>query len=104
MFERLGSIIVLTLLCFISPAHSQDNDVMGILAAAKMTGLCGMLDQLIDFQVKTQFDCGNAFVARVWAMEAARLGMTAQELSDTCNKSTELYNSVWQAAEESEKE
>jgi len=79
-------IYFLAVLLFFLPNKSWAQDdaisMQGILAAAKYAGACGILDSLIQFQKTTKMDGGDEFVARFWAVEAARLGLTVQELSD----------------------
>ena len=70
----------------------------GILAVGKMTGACGILDSMIQFQKTTRLEGGEAFVLRFWEVEAARLGMSVQELSTQCNQSVAAYEKLWSAA------
>lgn len=42
---------------------------------------------------------GEAFVLRFSEVEAARLGMSVQQLSDKCNQSVSAYDKLWSAAE-----
>ena len=69
-----------------------------------MTGACGVLDSVIDFQSKTKMLGGNEFVARFWAVEAARLGYSVQELSDVCDRSITIYDRLWKDFENFETE
>ena len=75
------------------------STVQGTLAVAKFTGTCGILDSMISFQKATQMPGGDDFVARFWATEAARLGLSMQQYSDRCDRSTVMYNQIWKAAD-----
>ena len=70
-----------------------------LLATAKMAGACGILDSMIQLQSTTKLSGGEEFVARFWSVEAARLGMTVAQLSETCTKSIKAYDQLWKAAE-----
>lgn len=87
-------------LVFVSPATAQaDLTPQGILALGKMAGACGILNSMIQFQSTTRMEGGEAFVLRFWEVEAARLGVSVQGLSDTCNQSVSAYDKLWEAAE-----
>lgn len=82
------------------PVSAQDDlSPQGILAIAKIAGACGILDSMIGFQKTTRMDGGEAFVLRFWEVEAARLGMSVQQLSDKCNQSVSAYDKLWKASE-----
>jgi hypothetical protein len=36
-------------------------------------------------------------LSRFWAVEAARLGMSVEQLSDRCNRSISTYDRLWNA-------
>jgi hypothetical protein len=81
-----------------TPAQSQDKlTPQDILAIAKMAGACGILDSMIQFQNTTRMAGGNEFVTRFWAVEAARLGMSVEQLSDRCTRSINAYDRMWNA-------
>lgn len=85
---------------FVLPASAQnDLDAQGMLAIAKYTGACGILDSLVTFQKTTRMSGGDEFVARFWTVEAARLGLSVKQLSDRCNQSIAAYEKLWKAAE-----
>jgi len=83
-----------------SVARDDDLSARGLLSVAKMAGACGILDSMIRLQSTTKLPGGDDFVVRMWTVEAARLGMTVQQLSDTCNRTVEAYNRLWAAGEE----
>jgi len=102
-------ILVCAAFCVISfPAAAQNDhspadesiDGQGILAIAKIAGACGILDSMIDFQAKTKMEGGDEFVTRFWQVEAARLGKTVEELSNTCNGAISTYDKFWDATEQ----
>lgn len=71
----------------------------GVLATAKFAGACGILDSMIHFQKTTKMSGGDEFVSRFWAVESARLGLSVQEMSDSCNKAVSLYDNLWKSME-----
>ena len=75
------------------------STVQGTLAVAKFTGGCGILESMVNFQKATQMPGGGDFITRFWTTEAARLGFSMQQYVDNCNKSTEMYNQIWKAAD-----
>lgn len=84
-------------------AHAQDDlSARGLLSVAKMAGACGVLDSMIQLQKTTKLPGGDDFVVRLWSTEAARLGLTVQQLSEKCNQSVAAYNRLWSAAESSD--
>lgn len=84
---------------FSLPASAQSElTAQGILATGKMAGACGILDSMINFQKATQMEGGNAFVLRFWEVEAARLGMSVEQLSSRCNQAVSAYDKLWKAA------
>lgn len=82
------------------PAPAQDDvSARGFLAVAKMAGACGILDSMIQFQASTRMEGGEAFVLRFWEVEAARLGKSLPQLSETCNDAVGTYDRLWSAME-----
>lgn len=71
----------------------------GILSVGKMAGACGILDSLIHFQKTTRMEGGDAFVMRFWEVEATRLGLTAEDLSNKCDQAVTSYDRLWEVAE-----
>ena len=86
---------------FSSAITRADDSItaQGILAVAKFTGACGIMESMVNFQTATQMPGGDDFIARFWTTEAARLGYSMQQYVDNCNKSTEMYNQTWNAAD-----
>lgn len=79
---------------------SNEDDLLGLLAVAKMTGICGNFQQMIQFQNSTKMEGGDAFIARFYATEAARLGWTQDEYAKLCLESIEKYNMLTRVLEE----
>lgn len=95
--------IALALLVAVSGATAQSElSPRHLLSVAKMAGACGILDSMIQLQKTTKLPGGDDFVVRFWSTEAARLGMTVQQLSDTCSRSIATYDRLWSAAGSSE--
>ena len=81
-------------------AHAEDGlSTQGIMATSKLAGACGILDAMLYFQNTTKLEGGNNFVARFWASEAARLGLTLQQYSDHCDSAIDAYDKLWNATE-----
>lgn len=88
------------ILAFAVSVRAQNEATpQGLLAIAKMAGVCGILDSQIAFQGTTQMPGGNDFVVRFWAVEATRLGMSMQQYSDQCSESISAYDRLWMAME-----
>ena len=84
---------------FSHAAQATDGSGQELLAVAKVTGACGILDSMIEFQKTTKMPGGNEFVSRFWSVEAARMGITVAQLSERCNKAVAMYDQLWQALE-----
>ena len=84
-----------------SVATANDElTLQGMLATAKIAGACGIMDSMIDLQRTTKLAGGDEFVTRFWSVEAARLGLTVEQLSDRCTKAIAGYDKMWALAEE----
>jgi len=82
------------------PAAAQTElSAQGVLATAKFAGACGILDSMITFQKTTRMPGGDEFVARFWAVEATRLGLSVKDMSGRCDQSIIAYDKLWKAAE-----
>lgn len=77
-------------------ASKTQTSAVSLLVEAKFTGACGVLDSLINFQSRTQMPGGDAFVARFWATEAARLGLNVKQLSAQCDSAILGYEQTLQ--------
>ncbi len=96
--------IVALALTFSIPCWAKDDgiSVQGMLATSKIAGACGILDSLIHFQKTTKMVGGDEFVTRFWSVEAARQGLTVQQLSERCNKAISAYGTFWNLAGEAD--
>ena len=93
-------LIVAFVLSFSQASYSgEESELLTILSTAKIAGACGILDSLIDFQAKTKMNGGNEFVSRFWTLEAARLGLSVEELSNSCNTAVLRYDQYWKIVE-----
>ncbi|MFA4829205.1 MAG: hypothetical protein WC855_13335 [Thermodesulfovibrionales bacterium] len=70
-----------------------------VLATAKIAGACGILDSMIIFQKTTKMEGGDKFVSRFWAVEAARRGISVQQMSKQCDGAVTLYDKLWKSME-----
>ena len=93
-----ASVAVALLMPLLSTAQDELSS-QGILSVAKMAGACGILDSMIQMQKTTKMPGGDEFVVRFWSVEAARLGMTVEQLSQQCDESIAAYGRLWDAAE-----
>ena len=94
--------MVLLVLAFSMPAslRAEDKiDPQGILAIAKITGACGIMDEMVSFQKKTKMEGGDDFVFRFWQTESARQGKTVQQMHDDCNQAISAYETLWKSME-----
>jgi hypothetical protein len=96
-------LVVLPLLTIpLSVSHSdQESQGSGqeVLAVAKIAGACGILDSIIHFQKTTRMPGGDEFVSRFWSTEAARMGMSVEQLSQRCDRAVTMYDQIWSAFE-----
>ncbi|WP_017516292.1 hypothetical protein ACQCLI_15105 [Pseudomonas nitroreducens] len=96
-------LILATTALLAGSADAEDNVVHDMMVVSKMTGACGIAQQMAEFQRTTQMPGGDEFVARFWKMEFARLGVTQKEYITNCERSFELYKNYWDAAEAASK-
>jgi hypothetical protein len=95
-------ILALLVLTFSMPVALRAEDTIdpqGILAIAKITGACGIMDEMVSFQKKTKMEGGDDFVFRFWQTESARQGKTVQQMHDDCNKAISAYDFLWKSTE-----
>lgn len=85
--------------CMAQDSVAQDDPGMeGMLDVAKMTGACGILNLMVQFQANTKLEGGDEFVTRFWSTVAAREAVPAEEMVERCNRTIELYNKITEAA------
>ena len=83
------------LFILLAPSMIQANEneaILDMLVTAKLTGMCGMMKQMTSFQEATRMEGGDQFIIRFFRVEAARLGVTVEELLVKCKVSTSAYN------------
>ena len=98
-FKAIATIAALVLSLAIPASAQNEPSGQGVLVIAKMTGACGILNSMIQFQTSSRMEGGEEFVSRFWSVEAARLGLTVQQLSEQCDDSIAAYDRIWQAME-----
>ena len=86
------------LTCFTVPARAGDIEVDGVLAAAKLSGACGVFKQMVHFQEATQMPGGEEFISRFISTESSRLGWTNIEYAENCKKAVKLYTDMVNAS------
>jgi hypothetical protein len=70
------------------------SDVATAMAAAKLTGACGVLQSLVNFQTTTRMNGGDAFIVRFVRMEVARLGMTVEDYFKSCKQAIAISDQL----------
>ncbi|MCW8934731.1 MAG: hypothetical protein OQK98_08405 [Gammaproteobacteria bacterium] len=96
-------LFVLLLIFPIQSYSAEGQSAQEFMAVSKITGACGILDSMLQFQKTTKMLGGNEFVSRFWATEAARLGLSMQQYSDQCNSAITTYDKLWAVLEENKK-
>ena len=82
-----------------SLAEEGTDEVLGLMVAAKATGMCGTFKQMTAFQESTQMPGGDEFILRFLNTEAARLGKALPEFLEQCTKSVKIYTDMVSALE-----
>ena len=70
-------------------------DIQDVLTISKMTGVCGVMQQMAAFQMTTGMDGGAVFIERFWRTEFARLGKSQEQFIKECESSIAIYESLW---------
>ncbi len=76
---------------------NEDDQVVGLLIAAKFTGVCGIFKQLSEFQGSTKMPGGDDFIVRFVNTEMARMGTTLPEFATQCASSIKQYTNTMTA-------
>lgn len=86
---------------FASPVQADTDtvDVQGLMVISKMTGICGVLSQMVQFQETTKMPGGAEFIARFWSTEFARLDMPRETFLKNCKGSISAYDRLWETLE-----
>ena len=105
MTRRITSLVFLAVAFATSHQVYAKENLSGqeVLATAKIAGACGILDSMIHFQKTTIMEGGDEFVSRFWAVEAARLGLSVQQMSERCDGAISLYDKLWKSMESKSK-
>jgi hypothetical protein len=90
--RTIRPLIAITLLLCASSVRAADLDLEELLATTKYAGFCGALKQLAAFQETTQMAGGDDLILRFTNTEAARLGVTVENMMQTCVGAVKVYN------------
>lgn len=97
---KLQILMIAVLSASVTSAAPGDNDfideIKGYMAIGKLSGLCGAIKQMIDFQDTTKVDGGDKFVQRFVFAETARLGYSVEEFGEVCKVSVKKYDETLQ--------
>lgn len=83
-----------------SQAESSNDQLLGLLAASKMAGLCGAVQQMARFQESTKLKGGDDFIYRFVGTETARLGMDHATFLKRCEQAITTYDGFVKAVED----
>lgn len=67
-----------------------------------MSGVCGVMQQMVAFQQTTKMRSGDEFIARYWQTEFARLGKSQEAFIRKCEGSISAYDKFWRLSEKSQ--
>lgn len=95
--KRNISILFLGLLFSISGYSEDAIDMTQALTTAKVTGACGAIQSLAQFQESRQMDGGNAFIVGFLRYEAERLNVSPEEYLNMCLKASAAHHLVLDA-------
>lgn len=91
--------IALLLSCMCLQATSSENKSMqDLMLVSKVAGVCGVMQQMAQFQSSTKMPGGAEFTERFWKTEFARLGKTQAQFFKECEESIAIYNQLWEAS------
>jgi len=100
--KYLFSQLVLAVCLSTTSYADSDLSTQELLAIAKISGACGILQSMSAFQNSTQMSGGDEFLIRYWSTEAARVGKTPDQYILECNQYIDLYEKLWTASEENQ--
>jgi len=96
---------LLTLLLFVTvaslPARAQGVSPQSVLMIANVAGECDVLYSMVEFQKKNNINGGQEYVAKFWASESAKMGLTVEQLSERCSKASAAYEKLSSTASSS---
>lgn len=81
-------------------AATDELSMQDVIAVAKMTGACGILQSMSAFQANTQLEAGDEFLSRFWQSEAARLGKSSEQYLKDCQAAIAAYERLWKLSEQ----
>jgi hypothetical protein len=94
-------LVSLVVLGFVCSAHaSEDLSLQDMILVSKMTGVCGVMQQMAAFQSVTKMPGGSEFIERFWRTEFSRLGKSQETFFKECEGSIAAYNQLWHASEQ----
>lgn len=82
-------------------ASIGSDELSSLLATAKLSGMCGAIGQMAQFQESTDMPGGGEFVVRFLRTEAARLGWSVEEFQERCAVADEQYQLALKLVESS---
>ena len=87
------SMPVLVLILALTPAYAAAPAVSPeeVLVLSKVSGVCGVMQQMVAFQRSTQMAGGDEFITRFWTTEFARLGKSQKQFIAECEFAIEVY-------------
>lgn len=88
----IGLLCSLTLSCFAQDSSDDLDEVITLFVAAKTTGACGVIQQMMTFQESTKMAGGDEFIARFINTEMARLNITLPDFLRDCQTAIKKYN------------
>jgi len=92
--KKIVLVIIAHLMMFSAIAEESNDEVIGLLIAAKATGVCGTYRQMALFQESTRMPGGDEFIVRFINTEVARLGKTQEEFFNECRVAVDTYKSA----------
>jgi len=91
-------------ICLLAENNEKIDSVQDIMVISKMTGICGTMQQMAQFQKVTKMAGGDEFISRYWHTEMARLGLTEQAFLKQCEIAISLYSVYWDEFERMKKD
>jgi hypothetical protein len=102
--SKLFSVVALAYLGCTGPVHAKEENIASqLMVISKMTGACGVMQQMASFQRTTQMPGGTEFIERFWRTEFARLGKTQAQFIKECEQAIEIYERYTTALEQTKK-
>ena len=88
--------LLLTSMSLQVPA-TESKSVQDLMLVSKVAGVCGVMQQMAQFQSATKMPGGADFIERFWRTEFARLGKSQAQFFKECEESIALYTQLWEA-------